>query len=81
VTLSEFKAWFEGFTDNIDGAPTPEQWAKVKEKVALLSSPALFHDPRPVPFGQWAERLVYPPPVQIGPNTASPLPQNPIVTC
>lgn len=76
MTLSEFKAWFEGFCEGIDGAPTPEQWVKVKEKVALLSPPAPFHDPRPVPLGQWA-----PAPVWCQPDTARPLPQNPIITC
>lgn len=38
MTLSEFKAWFEGFTESIEGksAPTQKQWARIKEKVALI---------------------------------------------
>jgi hypothetical protein len=38
MTLSEFKAWFEGFTESIEGksAPTQKQWAKIKEKVAQI---------------------------------------------
>jgi len=36
--LDEFKAWFEGFCDNIDGAPTVEQFAKIKAKVEKLNS-------------------------------------------
>ena len=33
MTLGEFKAWFEGFNESIDGAPTPEQFEKIKEKI------------------------------------------------
>lgn len=36
MTPSEFKIWFDGFTEAIDGVPTPEQWAKVKEKIAQV---------------------------------------------
>lgn len=28
--LSEFKAWFEGFTENIQGVPTEAQWNRLK---------------------------------------------------
>lgn len=39
MTLSEFKAWFEGFTESIEGkaAPTQKQWAKIKEKVGQIN--------------------------------------------
>lgn len=36
MTLSEFKAWFEGFTENIDGAPTAKQFKKIKDKVSEI---------------------------------------------
>lgn len=36
MTLSEFKAWFEGFAEGIDKAPTEKQFAKIKAKVALI---------------------------------------------
>lgn len=37
MTLSEFKAWFEGYTDGMDEkAPSAKQWAKIKEKVAAI---------------------------------------------
>jgi len=36
MTLSEFKAWFEGFSEGIDTAPTEAQFAKIKAKVALI---------------------------------------------
>jgi hypothetical protein len=35
MTLAEFKAWFEGFSENItDYGLTQDQWEKVKAKVA-----------------------------------------------
>lgn len=36
MTLSEFKAWFEGFSEGIDAAPTADQFAKIKAKVAKI---------------------------------------------
>lgn len=36
MNLSEFKAWFEGFTENLDGAPDKKQWAKIEAKVKLI---------------------------------------------
>lgn len=36
MTLSEFKAWFEGFTEGIEAAPTADQFAKIKAKVAKI---------------------------------------------
>ena len=38
MTLSEFKAWFEGFTENLDGAPSAKQFEKIKAKVGEISS-------------------------------------------
>ncbi len=37
MTPNEFKAWFEGFSEAVDGAPTPAQWQRISEKVALLT--------------------------------------------
>lgn len=33
MTLSEFKAWFAGFTEEMDGAPSEKQWKRIKAKV------------------------------------------------
>lgn len=33
MLVSEFKAWFDGFSDGITDAPTKEQWAKIKSKI------------------------------------------------
>lgn len=37
MTLSEFRAWFEGYTEGLEGAPTAAQFARIKEKVAQIS--------------------------------------------
>mgnify|MGYP006921299578 CR=1 FL=1 len=36
MTLNEFKAWLEGFSDAMGDTPTPEQWAKIKAKLATV---------------------------------------------
>lgn len=33
MQLSEFKAWFEGYTEGLEGAPTKAQFERIKEKV------------------------------------------------
>lgn len=46
--LSEFKAWFDGFTEEMDGAPTPKQWKKIKDRVKEITAdytpPTVFVD-------------------------------------
>lgn len=37
MTPHEFKAWFEGFTENIIGTPTDLQWRRVRERVAEIN--------------------------------------------
>ena len=39
MTLNEFRAWFDGFSEAIGDAPTPEQWAKIKAKLAQAREP------------------------------------------
>lgn len=55
MTLAEFKAWFEGFTESIEGkaAPTQKQWAKIKEKVAAI-------DGTPITYPIYIDRYVHP---------------------
>ena len=36
MTESEFKAWFEGFSEAVDKQPTPEQWAKIKKRASEI---------------------------------------------
>jgi hypothetical protein len=33
MTVNEFKIWLEGFSESISVAPTPQQWARIKEKL------------------------------------------------
>jgi hypothetical protein len=33
MTLAEFKAWFDGFTEEMDEAPTKKQWERIKKRV------------------------------------------------
>lgn len=36
--LSEFKAWFEGFTEDMDGRPNEKQWAKIQKRVKEITA-------------------------------------------
>lgn len=36
MQLSEFKAWFEGYTESMKGTPTEKQWARIKERIAEI---------------------------------------------
>lgn len=33
MTLIEFKAWFEGYTESMDSTPNEKQWARIKARV------------------------------------------------
>jgi hypothetical protein len=44
MNLAEFKAWLDGFSAAIGDAPTPEQWAKIREKLETV--PPLTFVPR-----------------------------------
>lgn len=62
MTPQEFKAWFEGFTEAMDGQPTPSQWEKVKLRVSQIDgrpvSYPIYLDrywSRPVPYPRWPE--------------------------
>ena len=36
MNTQEFKAWFEGFTESMNGPPTKKAWARIKERVAEI---------------------------------------------
>lgn len=40
MNLSEFKAWFEGFTECLDGSPGPKAWERICEKVKAITPDA-----------------------------------------
>lgn len=37
MTLSEFKAWFEGFTETLEGPPNAKQWKRIQARVKEIS--------------------------------------------
>ncbi|MEZ2132698.1 MULTISPECIES: hypothetical protein [unclassified Sinorhizobium] len=37
MTLSEFKAWFEGFSEIMEGPPDEKQWERIKARVAEIN--------------------------------------------
>lgn len=41
MTLAEFKAWFEGFTEDMDGAPNEKQFECIKAKVKDIDGVAI----------------------------------------
>lgn len=60
MNLSEFKAWFEGFTESLSGAPNAKQWARIKEKISKIEDAPpvtykIFHDYWERPWRRWME--------------------------
>jgi len=41
MTVGEFKAWFEGFCEAIDGTPTVAQWNRIRDKIEKLKDDPL----------------------------------------
>lgn len=41
MTNSEFRAWFEGFTEAFDTAPTKKQWERIKARVKEIDGNAV----------------------------------------
>ena len=51
MTLQEFKAWFEGFTENVgDKTPTAKQWKRICERVGEIDGTATSY---PVFIDRW----------------------------
>ena len=47
MTISEFRAWLEGFEEAIDGAPTQKQWKKIKQRLDSVRADAPVTIPSP----------------------------------
>lgn len=49
--LKRFLAWFDGYSENIEGAPSEKQWARIKEEIGKISEGAAtampYKDPSP----------------------------------
>jgi hypothetical protein len=52
MTFAEFKAWFDGFTEAMDGPPNAEQWTRIKARIGEIKQAA----PTPVATPNWAPR-------------------------
>lgn len=37
MTPSEFKSWFDGFTEGLEGIPNDKQWERIKERVSDIN--------------------------------------------
>ena len=49
MTIAEFKAWFEGFSENItEEGPNPYQWTRIQERLAEVEVPTLNFPKTPV---------------------------------
>ena len=67
MNLSEFKAWFEGYTENMDGTPNKQQWERICARVKeIVDAPAMSY---PI-FIDWYVRP-YQPYWPIGPTWIS----------
>lgn len=54
MTLAEFKAWFEGYTEGMeDKAPTLKQWKRIQAKVADI-------DGTPITYPIYIDRYIRP---------------------
>jgi hypothetical protein len=67
MTLAEFKAWFEGFTEDMEDAPNEKQWERIKARVKDIDGVAVTREvyvdrywPRYLPYSQplWSSQLV-----------------------
>jgi len=41
MTLQEFKAWFDGFTEAMEGPPSVKQWGLIKTRVKEIDGTAI----------------------------------------
>jgi len=41
MTLTEFKAWFDGYTEDMGGVPSAKQWKRIKEVVGDIDGQAV----------------------------------------
>lgn len=53
MTLPEFRAWFDGFTEGMDGPPDAKQWKRIKARVGEITG-------APITYPIYLDRYVYP---------------------
>lgn len=69
MTLSEFKAWLDGFGAAIDGAPSADQWDAIKAKLAEVRDHAPIWTAPAVPTPHLPPNPSAPPPYWLSPVT------------
>ena len=59
MNIQQFKAWFEGFSENIGTEPTPKQWAKIKAKIHELreETPMPYAKLEDYPRYKWGDSI------------------------
>ena len=50
MTLSEFKAWFDGYTEGMDSTPNAKQWDRIKGRVKEIDNTVTTY---PVYVDRW----------------------------
>lgn len=58
MNLSEFKAWFEGFTESMEGTPSAKAWKRIQDRVKSIKSDEptprhVFHEYYERPWRRW----------------------------
>lgn len=57
MTLSEFKAWFEGFTESMEGPPSAKAWKRIQARVKEISgqpvTERVYIDRYVEPYRRW----------------------------
>lgn len=58
MNLSEFKAWFEGFTESMDGPPGEKAWKRIQDRIKSIKSDEpttqrVFHEYYEKPWKRW----------------------------
>lgn len=43
MTLDEFKAWFDGFTEDMKAPPTDKQWKRIKARVKEINGSVMTY--------------------------------------
>lgn len=56
MNIAEFKAWFEGYTEDMEGPPSAAQWERIKSRVGELSLPPVISKP---PERAWINQVPY----------------------
>ncbi len=62
MTLQEFKAWFDGFTEAMEGAPNAAQWSRIKEQVGKIDGAVTTYPVFVDRYPSWPYWSIYPQP-------------------